>query len=211
MLGKLLREAACMMLFAVFAFGLVSLTLAAPIKLMLYGDSLMAGLGLPAEDGFAAQLRAALKSDGIEVSIINASVSGDTSGAALQRLDWSLAEKPDAVLLGLGGNDMLRGLPPAAMADNLDAIVQRLTSENVPVLLLGMRASPSLGADYVENFERVFSELASKYDIALYPFFLEGVATNPSLNQPDGIHPNAKGVTVIVKGLLPSVKQLLSP
>ncbi len=182
---------------------------AAPKSLMLYGDSLMAGLGLPSDDAFAAQLRNALQKDGYEVTIVNASVSGDTSGAALARLDWTLAETPDAVLLGLGGNDMLRGLSPQSMQENLRSILTRLENQDVPVLLLGMRASPSLGDDYVTAFDAVFPRLAAEFNVPFYPFFLEGVALDPSLNQPDRIHPNAQGVKRMVAGVLPMVEKLL--
>ena len=200
------------------AVGIMALTLAcgtlaaqaATASLMLYGDSLMAGYGLRSEDGFAAQLTAALAVDGYAVNIINASVSGDTSAAALERLDWSLAERPDAVLLGLGGNDMLQGLSPAYLASNLDAILTRLEADDIPVLLLGMQASPGLGTEYVASFNSVYPALAGKFDLPLYPFFLEGVALDDSLNQPDRIHPNAAGVKTIVDRILPQVETLLS-
>ena len=175
--------------------------------LMLYGDSLMAGLGLDEASGFAGQLQAAL---GDEVSIVNASVSGDTSADGLARLDWSLGERPDAVVLELGANDMLQGLPVDAMRQNLTTILQRFESENIPVLLAGMRASPSLGNEYVSAYEAVFPELAAQFDTAYYPFFLEGVATNASLNQADGVHPNARGVSIVVQGILPAIKALLA-
>lgn len=175
--------------------------------LMLYGDSLMAGLGLSAEDGFAGQLQAAL---GDDVTIVNASVSGDTSADGLARLDWSLGERPDAVLLELGANDMLQGLPVDALRENLRTILQRFRDENIPVLLAGMRASPSLGSEYAVGYDAVFPELAAEFGTDLYPFFLEGVATNSSLNQADGMHPNAEGVTIIVRGILPAVEALLT-
>jgi len=182
---------------------------AAPPKLMLFGDSLMAGYGLPAEQGFAARLQDALEADGYEVNIVNASVSGDTSAAGLARLDWSLAERPDAVLLEFGGNDMLRGLPPQDLSRNLTAMLERLRAENIPVLLMGMRASPGLGASYVAAFDGVFPQLADRFDVPLYPFFLEGVATIAVLNQADRIHPNAEGVRIIVGKMLPAVEALL--
>lgn len=195
---------------ASLALTLVGLALvpanAAERTLMLYGDSLMAGLGLQAEDSFAGQLQAAL---GDEVTIVNASVSGDTSADGLARLDWSLGERPDAVLLELGANDMLQGLPVDAMRENLTMILQRFNDENVPVLLVGMRASPSLGSEYVEAYEAVFPDLAAQFGAAFYPFFLEGVATNAALNQADGIHPNAEGVSIIVTAIVPIVQTLL--
>lgn len=206
---KILREARrSVVLLAVLASTLLPAQ-AAPKSLMLYGDSLMAGFGLEAPDAFAAQLEAGLGADGYDVEIINASVSGDTSAAALGRLDWSLGDRPDAVLLGLGGNDMLRGLPPAQMRENLATILKRLQEKNIPVLLLGMRASPNLGGDYVTAFDAVFPSLAQEFGVPLYPFFLEGVALDPTLNQPDRIHPNGKGVATIVRGVLPMVETLL--
>ncbi|WP_193336261.1 arylesterase [Devosia beringensis] len=173
---------------------------------MLYGDSLMAGLGLSEQDGFAGRLQAEL---GDEVTIVNASVSGDTSADGLARLDWSLGERPDAVVLELGANDMLQGLDVAAMRRNLTTMLERFAAEGIPVLLVGMRASPSLGSDYVQEYEAVFPELARQFDTAFYPFFLDGVVTDASLNQADGMHPNAAGVSRIVQSILPSVSALL--
>ncbi|WIJ25918.1 arylesterase [Devosia sp. RR2S18] len=180
---------------------------AAERTLMLYGDSLMAGLGLTDQDGFAGQLQEALGND---VTIVNASVSGDTSADGLARLDWSLGERPDAVVLELGANDMLQGLPVDGMRENLTKILQRFNDENIPVLLAGMRASPSLGSEYVSAYEAVFPELAEQFGTAYYPFFLEGVATNPALNQADGMHPNARGVSTIVQAIKPSIEALLN-
>ncbi|WP_245895199.1 arylesterase [Devosia submarina] len=209
MIGKILRETLQFTLFGAMLTSAVLPTQAAPKTLMLFGDSLMAGYGLPDQDAFAAQLKKSLEADGYEVKIVNASVSGDTSAAALARIDWSLSERPDAVLLGLGGNDMLRGLSPAQMSENLRAILVRLQEQQIPVLLLGMRASPSLGEDYVEEFDHAFPTLAAEFGVPLYPFFLEGVALDSTLNQPDGIHPNARGVQTMVRGVLPMIKQLL--
>lgn len=174
--------------------------------LMLYGDSLMAGLGLPEQEGFAARLQAELGSD---VKILNASVSGDTSADGLARLDWSLGDRPDAVVLELGANDMLQGLPVADMRDNLSTILDRFASQDIPVLLVGMRASPGLGRSYVMAYDATFPELAKQFGTALYPFFLDGVVLDPALNQADGMHPNAAGVTRIVDAIAPSVKALL--
>ena len=210
MLGKILREGLRPLAFAAVLIGTIHPALAAPKTLMLYGDSLMAGLGVAPEEAFAAQLQKSLAAAGEDVTIVNASVSGDTSGAALARLDWSLADKPDAVVLALGGNDMLRSLPPEAMAENLRAILTRLRADDIPVLLLGMRASPSLGQDYVTAFDAVFPTLAAEFDVPLYPFFLEGAALDPALNQPDGIHPNAAGVKIVVAAVLPDVENLLA-
>jgi len=195
---------------AALALALVVVTLlparADDRTLMLYGDSLMAGLGLSAEDGFGGQLQAAL---GADLTIINASVSGDTSADGLARLDWSLADRPDAVVLELGANDMLQGLPVDALRDNLTKILQRFEDENIPVLLVGMRASPGLGSEYVSSYEAVFPDLAAEFGTAFYPFFLEGVATDPALNQADGIHPNAAGVRIIVQQIMPAIEALL--
>lgn len=191
----------------VFAGVLLAPANAAEPILMLYGDSLMAGLGLPAGDGFAGQLQAAL---GEDVTIVNASVSGDTSADGLARLDWSLAQRPDAVVLELGANDMLQGLPVDALRENLRTILQRFKEENIRVLLAGMRASPGLGSEYARDYEAVFRDLSAEFGTPFYPFFLEGVAANSSLNQADGMHPNAEGVSLIVRGILSSVEALLT-
>jgi len=206
-MNKILRDRLkSLALAAAFALAGVAATPAAEQTLMLYGDSLMAGLGLSEQDGFAGRLQAEL---GDEVTIVNASVSGDTSADGLARLDWSLGERPDAVVLELGANDMLQGLDVAAMRRNLTAMLERFTAENIPVLLVGMRASPSLGSDYVQEYEAVFPELATQFDTAFYPFFLDGVVTDATLNQADGMHPNAAGVSRIVQSILPSVSALL--
>lgn len=209
MTPKILREAMRSFILLAILAGTMLPAQAAQKSLMLFGDSLMAGLGLQAPQAFAGQLQAAIQEDRYEVRIVNASVSGDTSAAGLSRLDWSLAEKPDAVLLGLGANDMLRGQSPAQLKANLATILSRLREQDIPVLLLGMRASPSLGPNYVAAFDAVFPDLAQQFGVPLYPFFLEGVALDPALNQPDGIHPNAQGVTNIVRGVLPMVEDLL--
>jgi len=206
-MNKILRDRLkSLALAAAFAMAAVSAAPAAERTLMLYGDSLMAGLGLSEQDGFAGRLQAAL---GDEVTIVNASVSGDTSADGLARLDWSLGERPDAVVLELGANDMLQGLDVAAMRRNLAAMLERFVAEDIPVLLVGMRASPSLGSDYVQEYEAVFPELAAQFDTAFYPFFLDGVVSDGTLNQADGMHPNAAGVSRIVQSILPSVRALL--
>ncbi|MBP2311543.1 arylesterase [Azospirillum soli] len=179
------------------------------VKLLALGDSLTAGYGLPEPQGFTVQLEKALKTKGYAVDIINAGVSGDTTAGGLSRLDWALADKPDAAIVELGANDMLRGLDPDAARANLDAILKRLTAEKIPVLLAGMYASPSLGRAYGERFNAIYPELARTYDVQLYPFFLDGVAADAALNQPDGIHPNAAGVKVIVERITPHVARLL--
>ena len=184
-------------------------------KLMIFGDSLVAGYGLRAEDSFPAQLAAVLKDQGNAVTIINAGVSGDTTAGGRARLDWALADAPDAVILVLGGNDALRGLPPSAMRENLVAILERMTADGLPVLIAGMRAPRNMGSDYAADFDAAFSAavatIRSRQQAALlfYPFFLEGVALEPTLNQSDGIHPNAAGVAEIVRRMLPQIQQLL--
>jgi len=186
---------------------------AEPVRLMILGDSLTAGYGLPQGDAFVARLQAALRAEGYAVEVIDAGVSGDTTAGGLARLPWLLggaAETlPDAVMVELGGNDGLRGLDPGAMYANLDAILTLLADRDIPVLLTGMKAPPNLGAEYGRAFEAVFHRLADKHDVALYPFFLEGVALVPALNQPDGIHPNAAGVDQIVRRILPATKAFL--
>ncbi|MDB5538017.1 MAG: arylesterase [Devosia sp.] len=194
---------------AVALIALPTLAQAAPRTLLLYGDSLMAGLGLDAKDGFAAQLQAALDAKHLDVAVVNASVSGDTTADGLARLDWTLADRPDAVLLELGANDMLQGLPAEAVGHNLGAILDRFAADGVPVLLAGMKANPSLGQDYVAVFDSVFPALSEKHKATLFPFFLDGVALDAALNQADAIHPNAEGVKRIVANILPYVEQVL--
>jgi acyl-CoA thioesterase-1 len=180
-----------------------------PVKLLAMGDSLTAGYGLPADQAFPARLAAALKAQGIDAVVINAGVSGDTSAGGLARIDWSLAEKPDFAILELGSNDGLRGIDPKRTYDNLDGILGRFSQSGVPVLFTGMYAPPNLGRDYGREFNAVFPRLAEKHGVLFYPFFLDGVAAEADLNQADGIHPNARGVDIIVERLLPSVKKLI--
>lgn len=182
---------------------------AEPPTLLLYGDSLLAGLGLTAEESFEGQLAAALAEKGIAATLVNASVSGDTTADGLARLDWTLGDRPDAVILGLGANDMLQGRPVSDARANLDAILDRLDALGLPVLILGMKANRGLGADYVTAFDAMYPDLAQSHGAELYPFFLDGVALDPALNQADGIHPNAEGVKRIVAGVLPAVEQLI--
>ena len=182
-----------------------------PIKLLALGDSLTAGYGLPSGEGFVPQLQMTLRARGRQVVVQDAGVSGDTSAGGLSRLDWALAEAPDAAMVELGGNDGLRGLPPATTRANLAAILDRLASKGLPVLLAGMLAPPNLGAEYGREFAAVFRDLAeARPAVIFYPFFLDGVASAPGLNQPDGIHPNAAGVGVIVARLLPALETLLA-
>ena len=182
---------------------------APPLRLLAFGDSLVHGYGLAAGDSFPEQLEKALKGRGFRVEVINAGNSGDTTAAGRSRLDWALAERPDLVLVELGGNDTLRGIEPSDTYRNLDGILGRLTAEGLPVLLAGMRAPRNLGEAYAAEFDAVFPRLAEKHGVAFYPFFLDGVALDPTLNQPDGIHPNAAGVAVIVERILPALEPLL--
>ncbi|MEQ8399218.1 arylesterase [Thalassobaculum sp.] len=182
---------------------------AEPITILGLGDSLMAGYGLSRGSSFPAQLEAALRQRGHDVRVINAGVSGDTSAGGKARLGWSLAEKPDAAIVELGANDGLRGLSPEAMRDNLDAILSELRSHRVPALLAGMRAPPNLGREYADAFRRVYADLAAAHGVIFYPFFLDGVAADRSLNQDDGMHPSAEGVAVVVERILPKVEELI--
>ena len=183
---------------------------AAQIRIMAFGDSLLAGYGLASDaDNIPSQLEKALKADGHDVTLINAAVSGDTTTDGLARLDWSLADKPDLVLLELGANDALRGQDPDKARANLDQILARLKAANIPVLLCGMLAPRNLGPAYSAKFDPIFPDLAKKYDVPLYPFILDGVALDGQLNQADGMHPNKDGVLVIVKRLAPAVERVL--
>jgi len=177
-----------------------------------FGDSLYAGYRLAPNEGLAPQLQAALQADGINVRVHNAGVSGDTTAAGKMRLAFvldSLDRKPDLVVLGLGGNDMLRGIKPAETKANMTAMMDELKRRDIPVVLTGMLAAPNLGADYVNSFNGIFPALADTYDVALYPFFLDGVVTDAALMLPDNIHPNAKGVSRVVEGLSPLVEAAL--
>lgn len=182
---------------------------AEPLKVVALGDSLTAGLGLPASDAFPAKLQAALAARGLAAVIDNAGVSGDTAASGLARLDWSVPDGTKAVLVELGANDMLRGIDPAATRAALDAIVTRLQARGIAVMLLGMRAAPNLGPDYQKAFDAIFPDLAARHGVALYPFFLDGVAGERALNQADGMHPTAAGVDVIVARSAPAVAAFL--
>jgi acyl-CoA thioesterase I len=181
-----------------------------PLKIVALGDSLTAGFGLPAEAAFPAKLAAALKAKGVAVTIANAGVSGDTAAGGLGRLDWSVPEGTDAVILELGANDALRGLDPELTKHSLDNILRMLAARHVAVLLAGMRAPPNLGADYTRDFDAIYPALASTHSVIFYPFFLDGVAADPKLNQGDGLHPNAAGVDAIVVRILPRVEELIA-
>jgi len=183
--------------------------LASPLRISVLGDSLVAGYGLPAQQAFPAQLEAALLRRGHEVVVDNAGVSGDTSAGGLARLDWALANNPEIMIVELGANDALRGLDPVALKQNLDNILTQLKQARVVPLLAGMRAPRNLGENYYTRFDPLYPALAAKHQLAFYPFFLDGVAGRPELNQADGIHPNAAGVKVIVEKILPLVEDLL--
>ena len=189
---------------------IASATSPPPVKIVALGDSLTAGLGLADSASFAARLQAALAAKGIAAEIANAGVSGDTAADGLARLDWSVPQGTAAVIVELGANDMLRGIAPEVTRAALDSILRRLTQRHIAVLLCGMRAAPNLGADYGAAFARIYPELAARYGVLLYPFFLDGVAADLKLTQPDGMHPNAEGVDVIVERILPKVQELIA-
>src|SRR5207248_993618 len=182
---------------------------AKPIKMVVLGDSLSAGLGLSASAAFPERLQKALKSKGIDADIINAGVSGDTSSGGRDRLDWSVPEGTEAVIVELGANDALRGTDPAVTRAALTDIVSRLKARKIAVMLCGMLAPPNYGRDYAAQFDAIYPDLAKKFDVPLYRFFLDGVAADPKLNQADGIHPTAEGVDIIVTNMLPTVEAFL--
>jgi acyl-CoA thioesterase-1 len=182
---------------------------AKPIKLVVLGDSLSAGLGLPAQEAFPTKLQKALQDKGIEVGLTNAGVSGDTSSGGRDRLDWSVPDGTDGVIIELGANDALRGIDPDLTRTALTEIVQRLKARKIAVMLCGMLAPPNYGADYAARFNSIYPDLAKKFGVPLYPFFLDGVAADAKLNQADGIHPTAAGVDIIVKNILPTVEAFL--
>ena len=181
----------------------------APIKMVVLGDSLSAGLGLSGADAFPAKLQKALRARGIAVDMTNAGVSGDTASGGRDRLDWSVPRGTQAVIVELGANDALRGIDPAVTRAALTDIVKQLKARGVAVMLCGMVAPPNYGADFAARFDSIYPDLAKAYNVSLYPFFLEGVAADPKLNQADGIHPTAEGVDVIVKNILPGVEAFL--
>jgi acyl-CoA thioesterase-1 len=181
-----------------------------PVKIVVLGDSLSAGYGLSAADAFPSKLAAALKAKGVAAEVANAGVSGDTATGGLDRLDWSVPEGTDAVILELGANDALRGIDPKVTHAALEKIVQRLAARRVAILLAGMRAPRNMGADFVRAFDGIFPALAAEHKLPLYPFFLDGVATIAKLNLPDGMHPTPEGVDVMVRGILPKVEELIA-
>ncbi len=188
---------------------IVSPAWAEQVNIIAIGDSLTAGYGLAQSDSFPAQMQVALRAVGEKVKIINSGVSGDTSAGGRARLEWALSLKPDAVILELGANDGLRGLDPRQTEANLGQMIADIQKQALPILLTGMRAPPNLGQQYGTEFENLFRRLAKKHRLLFYPFFLEGVAAVPALNQADGIHPNAAGVREIVKRILPFVRELI--
>ncbi|WP_370880076.1 arylesterase [Labrys monachus] len=198
------RRAAALAALALLAAALQPAA-ARSLHIVALGDSLTAGLGLPAGDAYPVKLQAALTAQGLDVAIDNAGVSGDTADDGLARIDWSVPDGTDAVLLELGANDMLRGFDPARTRAALDAILSRLKERRIAVMLLGMRAAPNLGPDYQKSFDTIYPDLAVRYGVGLYPFFLDGVAGNQKLNQADGMHPTAQGVDVIVAKMAPAV------
>lgn len=186
-----------------------AVTATKPIKVVVLGDSLSAGLGLSATAAFPDRLQKALKTKGVDVDMINAGVSGDTTSGGRDRLDWSVPEGTEAVILELGANDALRGINPAVTRAALSDILTRLKARKIAVMLCGMVAPPNYGSDYSARFNAIYPELAKSFGVPLYPFFLEGVASDARLNQADGLHPTAEGVDVIVKNILPTVEAFL--
>ena len=184
-------------------------TAAKTLRVVVLGDSLTAGLGLPPGKAFPDQLQAALRSEGYDVDILNAGVSGDTAADGLARYDWAVPADANALIVELGANDMLRGLPPEQTKKTLTTILDKARAAHLPTLIAGMRAAPNLGAVYDSAFDAIYPALAKEFGAILYPFFLDGVAGDPKLNQPDGEHPTAAGVAVIVKRILPSVEDLI--
>ena len=183
---------------------------AAPVKILALGTSLTQGYGLPPGTEIPAVLQSELKKKGIDATVINAGVSGDTSAGGLSRLDWLLADHPNAAIVELGSNDALRGIDPASTERNLSAIIAQLTAKHIPVLLLGMQAPKNFGPEYEAKFNAIYPKLAHQYNVLLYPFVLDGVALNPKLNQKDGIHPNPAGVRIIVGRIMPDVLKLVA-
>ena len=183
---------------------------AAQLKLVGFGDSLMAGYGLQGDEGFPARLQAALRDRGHDVEIADAGVSGDTTSGGLARLDWSVPDGVDGVILELGANDALRGLPPSTTRENLEAMIRRLNERGIPVLLAGMFAPPNMGPEYEAAFNAIYPDLAAKYDLVFYPFFLDGVTGHADLQLTDGMHPNANGINMMVEKFLPVAEAFIA-
>ena len=207
---EIFKSITIFLVFWFLLFGSLISAYATPAKkILVLGDSLSAGYGLLPSQSFPARLEVRLRSIGQNVRVLNGGVSGDTSAGGRARLSWALADKPHFVIIELGANDGLRGLDPFAMRDNIEDIILRLKAVDIGILLTGMRAPPNIGPNYGKVFNSVFADLAQKHEVPLYPFFLEGVAAIPSLNQRDGIHPNPRGVAVIVDRIMPFVVRLL--
>ena len=185
------------------------ITQAQDLKIILFGDSLMAGYGLDQSSHLDRLLEKDLLDRGIASKITNASVSGDTSNGGLNRINWSLQDDYDLFILGLGANDMLRGISPETTKSNLEEIIKIIQKNNIPILLTGMRAPSSYGQDYQSSFNSIYPQLAEEYDISFYPFFLEGVALNADLNQSDGKHPNSRGIALISKKIAENIKKII--
>jgi acyl-CoA thioesterase I len=207
--GRLGRAAAALLALCMCLFIIPDAAMARTIKLVALGDSLTAGYGLQPGQGFPAVLQKALRGKGRDVSVADAGVSGDTTAGGVQRLDWAVPDGTDGVILELGANDALRGLDPAGARKNLAAMLDRLKARNIPVLLAGMYAPRNLGPGYHEAFDAIYPDLAKQYGLILYPFFLDGVVGQARLNLPDGIHPTAEGVQIIVDRMLPTVERFI--
>lgn len=200
-----------LLLFVVCALTLIASKPSSAVEknIVVLGDSLVAGYGLAPGEAFPEQLSRLLKNKGVKANIINAGVSGDTTAGGLARLDWSIQQGTDAVIVELGANDALRGIVPTQTFKNLESIIQGLKKRNIKVLLVGMKSPPNMGQKYVDEFDAIFPALAEKHNLLFYPFFLEGVVANSDLNQSDGIHPTAKGIMLITKRFLPSALRLI--
>jgi acyl-CoA thioesterase-1 len=204
------RQIAAGLIVFIALCGAISSARAETFTIVGFGDSLMAGFSLGPGEGFTDRLQAALRAKGHDVSVANAGVSGDTSSGGLARLDWSVPDGTRLVILELGANDMLRGVSPDIIEKNLDEMLGKLKARKIAVLLAGMRAAPNLGADYQTAFDAIYPKLAAKYDVPLYPFFLDGVAGHPDLQIEDGMHPNPRGVDVMVERILPTVEKTIA-
>jgi acyl-CoA thioesterase-1 len=200
----------CLLLALVLAAGAPARAADRPLKIVVLGDSLATGLGLPTQQAFPAKLREALQKKGVTADIVDAALSGDTASGGLGRFDWSVPPDADAVILELGANDALRGVDPKVTRAALEEILKRLQARNTPVLLAGMLAPPNMGADYKRAFDALYLDLTKTHDVIFYPFFLDAVAADAKLNQRDGLHPNAAGVDVIVARILPKVEELVA-
>jgi acyl-CoA thioesterase-1 len=206
----LVNVLAAILIFASATFSSVTAESAKPIRIVAFGDSLASGYGLRQSQAFPAQLQKELKARGHNVLVSNGGVAGDTTAAGLARLDWSIGEDVDAVILEFGANDALRGIDPKVTRENLQKIVLKLRERRIPVLLAGMRSPANWGDTYAQDFDAIFPALAKEHELVFYPFFLEGVVLNARLNQNDGMHPNSKGVAEIVRQIIPSVEELIA-